>query len=295
IGDVENPTYKQMRDVTEEHKDRELVLGVLRADAKGVERKVLVTVVPERRSGRVLIGIVVTLDAEHTVVAKTIPVQGKLEALAIPSGARITKIGGKKVSNFYDISRQIKLNSGKRVTIAYRLDNNKKGGIAVDIGDAESFITAKPSLAEFIPFRMSERLYKASGPINAIGMGYRKTYMFVAQTYVTLKLLVSGLVSTKDLMGPVGILTFSYKIVAEQPFIYYVYFLGLISACIAVFNFLPLPPLDGGHMILLLIEKIKGSALSERVHAAVAYAGWVLIGSFFLYVTFNDIVKGFFS
>jgi regulator of sigma E protease len=95
-------------------------------------------------------------------------------------------------------------------------------------------------------------------------------------------------------MGPVGIISFSYRIVAEQPFVYYVYFLGLISACIAVFNFLPLPPLDGGLVVLLLVEKIKGSALSERTQGVVAYVGWVLIGGFFLYVTFNDIVRSFF-
>ncbi|GAH96410.1 unnamed protein product [marine sediment metagenome] len=63
--------------------------------------------------------------------------------------------------------------------------------------------------------------------------------------------------------------------------VYYVYFLGLISACIAVFNFLPLPPLDGGLIVLLLVEKIKGSALSERAQGVIAYAGWVLIGGFF--------------
>ena len=118
--------------------------------------------------------------------------------------------------------------------------------------------------------------------------------MFVAQTYVTLRRLLGGLVSPKDLMGPVGIMTLSYRIVAERPFVYYVYFLGLISAAIAVFNFLPLPPLDGGLVVLLVVEKIKGSALSERVQAIIAYTGWTLIGSLIRYVTFNDIVRNFF-
>jgi len=45
----------------------------------------------------------------------------------------------------------------------------------------------------------------------------------------------------------------------------------------------------------LLVEKIKGSALSERTQGIIAYAGWVLIGSFVLYVTFNDIVRNFFQ
>ena len=104
-----------------------------------------------------------------------------------------------------------------------------------------------------------------------------------------------GVVSPKALMGPVGIATFSYRIVADRPLIYYVYFLGLLSAMIAVFNFLPLPPLDGGLVVLLLVEKIKGSPLSERVQEIIAYTGWILVGTLFLYVTFNDIVRSLFS
>ena len=149
--------------------------------------------------------------------------------------------------------------------------------------------------AEYIPFERLEKPYKASGPVDAVIMGYKKTVMFIAQTYVTLKRLIGGLVSPKSLMGPVGILTFSYRIVAEQPLVYYVYFLGLISAVIAVFNFLPLPPLDGGLVVLLLVEKVKGSALSERSQTIIAYTGWTLIGTLILYVTFNDIVRSFFS
>jgi regulator of sigma E protease len=140
-----------------------------------------------------------------------------------------------------------------------------------------------------------ERLYRASGPIDAIAMGCRRTVMFVAQTYLTLKRLILGAVSLKNLMGPVGIIAASYRIVAEQPLIDYVYLLGLISAAIAVFNLVPLPPLDGGLIVLLLVEKIKGSALSERTQGVIVYAGWALIGTLLVYVTFNDIVRSFFS
>ena len=119
--------------------------------------------------------------------------------------------------------------------------------------------------------------------------------MFIAQAYVTLKRLVAGAVSPKHLMGPVGIIATSYHIVAAQPLIDYVYLLGLISAVIAVFNLVPLPPLDGGLILLMLVEKVKGSALSERTQGVIVYAGWALIGTFLLYVTFNDIVRSFFS
>ncbi len=296
IGDVENPTYKEMREVTEEYEDRELPIKVLRVDINGVEKTLAVTVVPKRPPGgeRVVIGIFVALDTEHPIVAKTIVTEDGPAALAIPRGAAIMAVDGVRVSNFYEIIREMRRNAGQRITIDYRLDEKIAGDIALDLGGGKEFITVKSILAESVPFEPLERLYKASGPVDAIGMGYRRTVMFIVQAYVTLQRVVGGLVSPKSFIGPVGIVTLSYRIVAEQPLVYYVYFLGLISAFIAVFNFLPLLPFDGGHIVLLLVEKVKGSALSERVQGAIAYAGLVLIGAFFLYVTFNDIVRSFF-
>ncbi|MHC4555730.1 MAG: site-2 protease family protein [Planctomycetota bacterium] len=300
IGDVENPTYKQMRDTTIEHEDKELSVKVSRTGSEGAEHDLTVTVVPKRPDGgdRVVIGIFVQLDAEHPVIAKTITTDVGPMKLDIPSGATITAVDGVAVSNFYDIIREIRRYGSERperITIDWRLDEETAGNVALNVSASEEFITVKSILAESIPFWDLKKTYKASGPVDAVRMGYRRTIMFVAQTYVTLKRLVSGLVSPKNLMGPVGIITVSYRIVAEQPFIYYVYFLGLISAVIAVFNFLPLPPLDGGLVVLLLVEKVKGSALSERFQMIVAYTGWTLIGTLILYVTFNDIVRSFFS
>jgi len=297
IGDVENPTYKEMRDVTEKSEDKELPVKVLRTNDNGVEEVFTVTVKPQKPAGsdRVLIGIGVALDAEHPIVAKTINAEGGPPKLEIPRGAKITAVDGAAVSHFYEIIREIRRYTGERITIDWRLNEEIAGNAALDVGADGESVTVKSAFVEFIPFEDLKRTYKASGPIDAVGMGYRKTVMFIAQTYVTLKRLVGGLVSPKNLMGPVGIITFSYRIVAEQPLVYYIYFLGLISAVIAVFNFLPLPPLDGGLVVILLVEKIKGSALSERVQGVIAYAGWALILTLILYVTFNDIVRSFFS
>jgi len=297
IGDVENPTYKEMRDVTEKYEGKELPVKVLRTTASGAEETLTITVKPKKPAGsdRVMIGIGVALDAKHPIVAKTINAEGGPRSLAIPRGAAITAVDGAGISNFYDIIREIKKYSGQRITIDYRLSDEIAGNVALDVDTDGESVTVKSAFAEFIPFEDLKRPYKASGPIDAVVMGYRKTVMFVAQTYVTLKRLVGGLVSPKNLMGPVGIITFSYRIVAEKPLVYYVYFLGLISAVIAVFNFLPLPPLDGGLVVILLVEKIKGSALSERVQGAIAYTGWALIGALILYVTFNDILRSLFG
>jgi len=299
IGDVENPTYSELREVVEEHEEKELPVRILRANSDGTEEALTVIVKPKKSadSDRVIIGLGLALDAEHPVIAKTIDAEGGPSRLAIPSGAAITVVDGMPVSSFYDVIREIRKYGGQRISIEYRLNEEIAGNVVLNVQTNEESVTVKSAFTEidFIPFEKLERLYKASGPIDAVVMGYRRTVMFVAQTYITLKRLIGGLVSPRNLMGPVGIITFSYRIVAEQPLVYYVYFLGLISAVIAVFNFLPLPPLDGGLVVLLLVEKIKGSALSERVQGVIAYAGWALIGTLILYVTFNDIVRSFFS
>ncbi|OHB83986.1 MAG: hypothetical protein A2Z38_03815, partial [Planctomycetes bacterium RBG_19FT_COMBO_48_8] len=297
VGNVDNPTYKQLRDATKEYEGKELPVKVLRTGDDGAEHIATVTVVPKRPKGgdRVMIGVGITYDLERAVVAGTIaPAKGSA-ALEIPAGATITAVDGVPVLNFFDIAREIRKYAGQRITIDYRLDEQVAGAVSMDVPGEEDSYVVKSVFTNPIPFKPYERTYKADGPVDAVIMGYRKTVMFVAQTYVTLRRLIGGLVSPKDLMGPVGIMTLSYRIVAERPFVYYVYFLGLISAAIAVFNFLPLPPLDGGLVVLLIVEKIKGSALSERMQAIIAYAGWTMIGSLILYVTFNDIVRNFFN
>ncbi len=60
-------------------------------------------------------------------------------------------------------------------------------------------------------------------------------------------------------------------------------------------NFLPIPPFDGGLIVLMLIEKVKGSALSERTQGILAYAGWAMVLVLLVYVTFNDIVRNWFG
>ena len=299
IGDVENPTYKELREVTTKYEDKEMPIGVLRADSNGVEKELTITVTPKRskKDGRVVIGIFLlpVFDAEHPVVAKTISTADWPVKLEIPRGAVITAVGKVKVSSFYDVAREIKIGAGKRIEIAYRAGEKEAGSVTLDVKADEKFAAVKSIFADSVPFKPLEKFYKASSAVDAIGMGYGKTVMFIAQAYITLKGLATGLFSPKGLMGPVGILTFSYRIVAERPLIDYAYFLGLISASIAVFNILPLLPFDGGFIVFLMIEKIKGTPVSVRVQEKIASVGWVLVIGLILYVTFNDVVRSFFS
>jgi regulator of sigma E protease len=73
----------------------------------------------------------------------------------------------------------------------------------------------------------------------------------------------------------------------------FLFFLGIISANLAVINFLPLPIVDGGLMVFLLIEKIKGTPVSLRVQVATQVVGLALIIGVFVFVTYQDVVRMF--
>jgi regulator of sigma E protease len=294
IGEVEYPTYLQMREVTNAHEDIEVEVKVLRKKEDGREEILKVkrkpTSVNTSEGKKVLIGIAVELALEQPLITKTIEVEG-MGKLDIPAGARITAVDGTPVRDFGDIVREIQRYPNEQITIEYRINEEIAGSAPLDVGDGKEFIQAYGFGSVDIPLKLMERLYKASGPIDAIGMGFKKTVQFVVQTYLTLNSVIGGQVGADNIMGPIGIITISYTVISQSSLVDYLYVLGLISACISVINFLPMLPFDGGHLIFLLVEKVKGSPVNERIQMSLATVGWVLVAALALYVTFNDIVK----
>ena len=172
-GGVENPTYQEFREVTTEHKDKPMEVRVLRSEPNGVEKAVTVTVVPkeDKAQKRVMIGIAVSLDAAHPVVAKTINAEGGVTAMAIPRGATVTAVNGAAVANFYDIIREIKRNKGKLITVSYRVDGQETGEASVDTAGIENLVTVESVFAKPVPFEELKKLFKADGPVEAIDDG----------------------------------------------------------------------------------------------------------------------------
>jgi len=294
VGDIENPTYKEFRKITEGYKDKKLPLKILRRDGAGAEEVLRATVVPKAKETaegqRVIIGITLELAMDKAVVAKTVEAEG-IGRLEIPSGARITAVNGAAVKSFYDAAKQLSNYRGKDVRVDYLTGEQLAGSASIKVGEGEDLVTVKSVLTDNIPFMQLQRLYKAGNPIEAVGMGLGTSVKYVKQAYLTLSKLVRGKLSPKSVVGPVGIVAVSYKVASQASKIYYIYFLGLISTFIAVVNLVPILPFDGGHLFFLAIEKIKGSPVSEKIQEKAVYAGLVLVGGFVLYVTWQDIVR----
>ncbi len=126
-------------------------------------------------------------------------------------------------------------------------------------------------------------------PLAAIWAGTMQTYYFVAKTYLTLRRLIfDRTVGVEHMSGPVGIVRIGSRI-AKADKIEMLFFLALISANLAVLNFLPLPIVDGGLMVFLIIEKIKGSPVSIRTQVVTQLIGIALFAAMFILITFKDI------
>ena len=108
--------------------------------------------------------------------------------------------------------------------------------------------------------------------------------------WLTLKRMMLAEVSTKNLGGIISISYVSYA-VAESGLSKLFYFLCLLSVNLAFVNVLPIPLLDGGHLLFLLLEKIKGSPVSDRVLGYSQMIGLVLLVGLMVYVTYNDLMR----
>ena len=111
---------------------------------------------------------------------------------------------------------------------------------------------------------------------------------------VTVKRMLLGQVSGKNVGGiiSIGVVSYSWASLGITKLLF---FLCMLSLNLAFLNVLPIPILDGGHLMFLIIEKIKGSPVSERVFGYSQMVGIVLIVSLMIYVTYNDLVRWVFT
>ncbi|MCH8806822.1 MAG: site-2 protease family protein [Planctomycetes bacterium] len=140
-------------------------------------------------------------------------------------------------------------------------------------------------------FKPLTTLVDAGGnPLAAMWMGIQATYNTLLDVYLTIKFMAKRRVSVENVSGPVGIVSHAMK-QAEQGYPTLMFFLAFLSVNLAVINFLPLPVMDGGMMVFLLIEKVKGSPLSIKTQMISTIIGLAFIVLCFVFVTFQDIAK----
>jgi regulator of sigma E protease len=103
-----------------------------------------------------------------------------------------------------------------------------------------------------------------------------------------IKLLFTGYIGIDKLAGPIGIST----VIAESSGWYdFIYLLSFISVSLGITNFLPIPALDGGKMVLLVVEGVTGKPLDEQVEEKIQSIGFLLLIGLAVFVSINDLIR----
>lgn len=247
---------------------------------------------------RRMIGIGMEAAYDQPMVAGVLR-ESPAESLNLTQGSRIIAIDNQPVESWIDIQRilgslPVEEDEPTVVEVAYRLNiaGQPEESVKMVISPQQSaeLVEAPWAPPTGVAFTQLEHLTKGETMTEAATIGLVKTHQFMVQTYQTIVSLLRGTVKTSHLRGPVGIVDEGNKI-AQRGWSYLLFFLGLISINLAVLNFLPIPIVDGGHMVFLIMEKVKGSPVSARVQIGAMYVGLAMLGCIFLLVTYNDIAR----
>ncbi|MDD4734165.1 MAG: RIP metalloprotease RseP [Bacilli bacterium] len=133
---------------------------------------------------------------------------------------------------------------------------------------------------------------KKTGFLSTIEYSFRKGFGLIVQMAYTIVYLITGKLSLNNLSGPIGI----YNVVSQTAatgFVNLIYLTALISINVGFINLLPIPAFDGGRLLFLIIEKIKGKPLAPKIENTIHSVFLFLLMLLMVAITYNDIIKIF--
>lgn len=202
-------------------------------------------------------------------------------------GDYVKEINGHKISTMDDMSLYLTLadHSKKTKIVVEKKDGTKK---TYEIKAKK----VKEGKETNYKYGISLKTEKEYGFISSVKYTAVKTKSLFKQMWVTLEQLFTGGVKMNQLSGPVGI----FSIVGEQAkdgVASLIYLMAFLSINVGFINLLPFPGFDGGHILFIIIEKIKGSPVKPETENMIHTVGLFLLMALMVYITFNDILKLF--
>ena len=213
------------------------------------------------------------------------------EELDVPAGAKLLAVDGEPLANWSDLIDKLEARAGSRATLSYSIDGKEdRLAFAVPAADSPVWRQHWRFYVHLLP-EPEETRVKSDSLTGAVYIGMHKTWFWLQGVYLTLTRVAQGTIETKALSGPVGIFNLGIQVAMTKGPAHFFYLMAIIGVNLAIVNFLPIPVLDGGHGLFLLIEKLKGSPVSVRVQTIASTVGLGLVGLFLLLVTYNDFLR----
>lgn len=197
-------------------------------------------------------------------------------------GDRILTIDGMEVAKWDDISRSIQGAEGKPFKLTYQRDGEVRSTTLIPEEEPES-------KRVIIGITSSADIHQP-GLLEAAGLAAQKVFFVLMAMVGALIQLMLGSVGAEALSGPVGIVQMTGE-VANQGILPLLNFTAFLSLNLGLINLLPVPALDGGHFVMLVLEGLRGKPLGPKAMYYIQAAGVTLLVSLMIFTTFNDLMK----
>lgn len=282
LGTAEIRTWEHLDMAVAARPERD-VDAVVRRDGSEVRLKIRpdLTELRTRGNARFEVGTIGVLPDVNPSVASLQP-GSPSEAAGFKAGDLILAVDGRRMVFSSMVSEGIVRKKGEPVEFRIRRD------------DAEQTITVTPRMEVDTPrigmFMSNATRPFTPTPLEAIGMSFQRNWDMAGQILATLRDLVTGEASPKQLMGPVGIAQLSGES-AQQGWISLLMLMAGISLNLGLLNLLPIPILDGGHIFIMGIETISRRDFSLQVKEKMLFVGFVLLMTLMVTVIYNDLTR----
>lgn len=204
----------------------------------------------------------------------------------LSKGDKILSINGNKVSSYLDLLNKLDEIDEDKFKMEVESENGKKNLVNVEVSDKSDDESLGYSYGFYIKGKESK------GFFAAVQYAFTKFFSTIEQMIFTVFYLITGKISLSMLSGPVGIFNV-VSIYSKYGFKNIISFLCLICINVGFINLLPLPAFDGGHVLFIIIEKIKGSKVDPKVENTIHSIGFILLMILMVAITYSDIVKLF--
>jgi regulator of sigma E protease len=231
------------------------------------------------------------VDPDHVIVGSVEKSDPAYKA-GLQEGDQIIAVDGKPTNSFDSVRIAINSKIMAPVHVTWLRGNDTLQADITTRLEAQPNATGGMDSIGVIGFSQKIQRYESGGILEACKHGFITTHTIVWETVKFVKKLVTGQVSPKLLGGPLFIAQQSGK-EASKGVASLIFFMALLSVNLAVLNVLPIPVLDGGHLLFLAIERVRGTPLSMKARAMAQQVGIVFLFGVILLVTYNDILRMF--
>ena len=226
-----------------------------------------------------------------------LPVIGQLttdsaaEEAGLQPGDRITQIGHEKIHFYREVMVISSLNQGEILEVHYERNGEKKVANVAPRYDE--------SAGRYYMGFSGAGEYLKCNPLQVFQYGFYEVEYYVKTTYKSLGMLIRGRVTKDDVSGPIGIAQFvgeSYDQAEENygttsAILTMLEIIVLLSVNLGILNLLPLPALDGGRLLFMLVEVVRGKPVPPEKEGMVHFAGLVVLMILMVFIMYNDIMR----